>query len=52
MYRDREIHKPQVPRMRGYEVAFSCLQKGEERNFFTSFSQNLGFVDMLISVQR
>ena len=25
---------------------FSCLQQAEERNFLTSFSQNLGFVDL------
>ena len=29
---------------------FSCLQQAEEHNFFTSFSQNLGFVDLPNSV--
>ena len=29
---------------------FSCLQQAEERNFFTSFSRNLGFVDLPIPV--
>ena len=29
---------------------FSCLQQAEERNFFTSFSWNLGFVDLPIPV--
>ena len=50
LYRDRQIHKPQVPRIRGLKVAFSCQQQAEERNFFTSFSQNLGFVDLPIPV--
>ena len=30
----------------------SCLQQAEERNFFTSFSQNLGFVYLPNPVQR
>ena len=49
-YRDRQIHKPQVPRIRGEKVAFSCLQQAEERTFFTSFSRNLGFVYLPIPV--
>ena len=49
-YRDRQIHKPQVPRKRGEKLALSCLQQAEERNFFTSFSRNLGFVDLPIPV--
>ena len=32
------------------KIAFYCLQQAEERNFFTSFSRNLGFVDLPISV--
>ena len=28
------------------------LQQAEERNFFTSFSQNLGFVDLPIPVHK
>ena len=32
------------------KFALSCLQQAEERNFFTSFSRNLGFVDLPIPV--
>ena len=49
-YRDRQIHKPQVWRKWGEKVAFFCLLQAGERNFLSSYSPNLGFVDLPITV--
>ena len=32
------------------KIAFFCLQQAEERNFLSSYSRNLGFVDLPIPV--
>ena len=50
-YRDRQIHKPQVPRKWGEKIAFICLLQAWERKFLSSYSRNLGPVDMPIPVQ-
>ena len=43
---------PQTPGSENKRIKISvlCLQQAEERNFFISFSQNLGFVDLPIPV--
>ena len=44
---------PQTPASENKRIKIcinSCLQQAEERNFFTSFSRNLGFVDLPIPV--
>ena len=49
-YRDGLKYGSHVLWIWGEKFAFSCLQQARERNFFTSFSQNLGFVDLPIPV--
>ena len=50
IYWGQKYYFPPVACIWGEKIAFSCLQQAEERNFFTSFSQNLGFVDLPIPV--
>ena len=52
LYRDRQIHKPQVLWKWGEKVAFFCLLQAGERNFLYSYSWNLGFVDLPILVHQ
>ena len=44
-YRDRLIHKLQVLWKWGQNIAFFCLLQAGKRNFLSSYSRNLGFVD-------
>ena len=49
-YRDGLKYAFQVPWIWGEEIAFSCLHQAGERNFFTSYSQNLGSILLPIPV--
>ena len=52
IYRDRQIHKSQVPRKLGEKIAFFCLLQAGDRKFLSSYSPNLGFVDLPIPVHH
>ena len=52
LYRDRQIHKPQVLWKWGETVALFCLLQAGECNFLSSYSGNLGYVDLPIPVVR
>ena len=52
MYRERQKYTSQVLGIQGEKIAFFCLLQAGDRKFLSSYSPNLGFVDLPIPVHH